>query len=232
VHLATVFVEQIVDASEDAGFATVERGLELLGLFVFAVSGAMLAVRKGFEVVGIVSLALVTATGGGVVRDLVLGDLPPAAFRDLWYFVVPLVASSLVFVFHAVIDRYLHRSVLVFDAMGLGLFTVTGAVKATEYATTAVGAIALAVVTAIGGGIMRDVLANDPPQIFHPDSHLYAIPAAAGATVIVVLSRNDAYVSAVAALVAAGVCAARLAALRWGWRAPMPRPAREGRRDR
>lgn len=229
MHLATVFVEQIVDPSEDAGFATVERGLELLGLFVFAVSGAMLAVRKGFEVVGIVSLALVTAMGGGVVRDLILGDLPPLAFRDVWYFVVPLVAASLVFAFHSVIDRHLHRSVLVFDAMGLGLFSVTGAVKAAEYATTAVGAVSLAVVTAIGGGIMRDVLANDPPQIFHPDSRLYAIPAAAGAAVIVVLIRNDAYVSVVAALVAAGVCAARLAALRWGWRAPMPRMARGGR---
>lgn len=219
-------VEQIVDPTEEAGYAAVERGLELLGLFVFAVSGAMLAVRKGFELVGITSLALVTALGGGVLRDLVLGDAPPIAFRDVWYLVVPIVAAAIVFVFHGVVDRHLHRSVLVFDAMGLGLFSVTGAVKAAQYDTTAVGAVVLGVVTAIGGGIVRDVLANDPPQLFQPDSRLYAIPAAAGSAVIVVLIRNDVYVSAVAALVAAGVCGARLAALRWGWRAPMPRPAR------
>ncbi|MFP5487728.1 MAG: trimeric intracellular cation channel family protein [Acidimicrobiia bacterium] len=220
-------VEQLVDATEEGtGFATVERGLELLGLFVFAISGAMLGVRKGFEVVGITSLALVTALGGGVVRDLVLGDTPPLAFRDVWYLVVPLVAAAVVFVAHSVIDRQLHRSVLVFDAIGLGLFSATGAVKAASYGTTAVGAVVLAVVTAAGGGILRDVLANDTPQIFHPDSRLYAIPAAGGATILVVLVRNDAYSGVVAAVVAAGVCLVRLASLRWGWRAPMPRPAR------
>lgn len=227
--VATVYVEQLADAVEaGTGFATVERGLELLGLFVFGISGAMLGVRKGFEVVGITSLALVTALGGGVVRDLVLGDAPPIAFRDVWYLVVPLTSAAIVFVAHGSIDRHLHRSVLVFDAIGLGLFSATGAVKAVSFDTTAVGAVVLAVVTAIGGGILRDVLANDPPQLFQPDSRLYAIPAAAGATVIVVLSRNDIYSGVVAALVAAGVCLVRLAALRWGWRAPMPRQAGEG----
>lgn len=227
MHVAAVHVEQIVDATgAGTGFETLERGLELLGLFVFAISGAMLAVRKGFEVVGLTSLALVTAMGGGVVRDLVLGDTPPLAFRDVWYFVVPLSAAAIVFVAHGVIDRHLHRSVLVFDAIGLGLFSVTGAVKAASYGTTAVGAVVLAVVTAAGGGILRDVLANDQPQIFQPDSRLYAIPATAGATVIVVLSRNDIYSGVVATVVAVGVCLVRLAALRWGWRAPMARPAR------
>lgn len=224
MHVAIVFVGQLADES-DTGFATLERGLELLGLFVFAISGAMLAVRKNFEMVGVTSLALVTAMGGGVVRDLVLGDTPPIAFRDVWYFIVPLGAAAIVFVAHGAIDGHLHRSVLVFDAIGLGLFTVTGAVKALAYDTTVVGAVALAVVTAAGGGIIRDVLANDPPQLFQPDSRLYAIPAAAGATIIVALDRNDLYSGVAAALVAAGVCLVRLAALRWGWRAPTPRPA-------
>lgn len=221
------FLGQIVDGPDSGiGFATGERALELLGLFVFAISGGMLAVRKGFEVVGVASLALVTALGGGIARDLVLGDTPPIAFRDIWYLVVPLTAAGLVFVTHTAIDRHLDGSVLVFDAIGLGLFSVTGALKAAAADTTAVGAVLLAVVTATGGGIIRDVLANDQPQLFQPDSRLYAIPAAAGGTVIVALSRNDADTSAVAALVAVGVCAVRLAALRWGWRAPTPRPAR------
>lgn len=223
MHVAAVHIEQLLDAVDAPGFATVERGLELLGLFVFAISGAMLGVRKRFEIVGITSLALVTALGGGVVRDLVLGDAPPLAFRDIWYLIVPIGSAMIVFVTHNVIDRHLHRPVLVFDAIGLGLFTATGAIKAVSFETTVVGAVVLGVVTATGGGILRDVLANDPPQIFQPDSRLYAIPAAAGAAVIVVLIRLDVYSAVVAPLVAAGVCLVRLAALHWGWRAPMPR---------
>lgn len=217
----------LVDSPDASiGLGTGERLLDLLGLFVFAISGGMLAVRKGFELVGVASLALVTALGGGVVRDLVLGDNPPVAFRDIWYLVVPLAAAGVVFVAHSAIDRHLDRSVLVFDAMGLGLFSVTGAVKAAAADATVVGAVLLAVVTATGGGIIRDVLANDQPQLFQPDSRLYAIPAAAGGAVIVALSRNDIDTSGIAALVAVGVCVVRLAALRWGWRAPRPRVPR------
>lgn len=209
-----------------SGFGSFERVLELTGLFVFAVSGGMLGVRKGFEVVGITSLALVTALGGGVVRDLVLGDSPPRAFRDLWYLLVPLTAAIIVFVAHGVIDRRLSRSVLVFDAVGLGLFCVTGAIKASAFGTTAIGAVLLAVVTATGGGILRDVLANDQPQLFQPESRLYAIPAAAGASIVVAATRNGVPTTVLAPAVAAAVCAVRLAALQWGWRAPMPRAAR------
>jgi len=220
--LGTADVFPTSGTGSTGGLATLERLLDLIGLLAFAVSGALLAVRKGFELVGITSLALVTATGGGVVRDLVLGDTPPTAFRDLWYFLVPLAAAGLVFVAHATIERHLTAPVLVFDAIGLGLLTVTGAVKAVEFDSTAVGAVALAVVTATGGGILRDVLANDPPQIFQRDSRLYAIPATIGAVVVVVLVRTDAYSGIAAASIAAGVCLVRLAALRWGWRAPMP----------
>jgi uncharacterized membrane protein YeiH len=209
-------------ADPGTGFATLERALELLGLFVFGVSGAMLAVRKRFELVGVTSLALVTALGGGVVRDLVLGDTPPRAFRDVAYLIVPLAAALLVFGAHTLISRWLHRSVVVFDAAGLGLFTVTGAVKASAYSTTAVGAVLLAVVTAVGGGILRDVLANDQPQLFQPESRLYAIPATAGATLIVTASRGGWYSGTVGAVVAVGVFAIRIGALQFGWRAPMP----------
>lgn len=209
-------------AGPGTGFAAAERALELLGLFVFAVSGGMLAVRKGFEIVGVTTLACATALGGGVIRDLVLGDTPPRAFRDVAYLVVPLGAAFVVFVCHSWISRSLHRSVQVFDAIGLGLFTVTGAVKAAAYPTTAVGAVLLAVVTAVGGGILRDVLANDQPQLFQPHSRLYSIPATVGAVIVVTAYRNDFYSGVIGATVAAAVCAVRLAALQFGWRAPMP----------
>jgi uncharacterized membrane protein YeiH len=210
-------------AGPDSGFATLERVLELLGLFVFAISGGMLAVRKGFEVVGVTALAGTTALGGGIIRDLVLGDSPPVAFRDVWYLVVPLSAAVVVFVGHRWISSAVHRSVLVFDAAGLGLFTVTGAVKAASFGTTAVGAVLLAVVTAVGGGILRDVLANDQPQLFQAESRLYAIPAAVGATIVVATVRNDVYSGVIGAGVAAAVFAVRVAALHFGWRAPRPR---------
>jgi uncharacterized membrane protein YeiH len=209
-------------AGPGTGFAAAERALELLGLFVFAVSGGMLAVRKGFELVGVAALACTTALGGGVIRDLVLGDTPPRAFRDVAYLVVPLGAALVAFVFHSAISHSMHRSVLVFDAAGLGLFTVTGAVKAASYTTTALGAVLLAVVTAVGGGILRDVLANDQPQLFQAHSRLYAIPATAGAAVVVAAVRNGWYSGPLGAGVAAAVCAVRLAALHFGWRAPLP----------
>ena len=206
-----------------SAFGDVGRWLDLIGIFVFAISGAVLAVRKGFELVGIVSLALVTALGGGIVRDVLLDDVPPAAFRDVWYLIVPVAAAAAVFVGHATISRALRRPVLIFDAAGLGVFCTTGALKAVAFDVSAIGAVLIAVITATGGGVMRDVLANDPPQIFQRDSRLYAIPAALGGIVVVVATRNGAAPEAVAPPVAAAVCALRLAALRFAWRAPTPR---------
>jgi len=203
--------------------ATLERTLDLIGVYVFALSGGMLAVKHHFDVVGVIALSLVTALGGGVVRDLVLGATPPTAFSDVWYLIVPLAAAATVFVANQLIERRLTTPVLVFDAAGLGLFCATGAVKASALGASAVGAVLIGVITATGGGIMRDVLANEHPQLFQRESRLYAIPAALGATVIVVAWRNGLYSGGVAIATAIGVTTLRLAALRWGWRAPMPR---------
>lgn len=202
--------------------ATLERTVDLVGVFFFAVSGGLLAVRKGFELVGVVALSLVTALGGGVIRDLVLGATPPTAFADVLYLVVPLVAAAIVFVGHGPIGSQFSTPVQLFDAAGLGLFAVTGAVKASAFGVNGVGAVLIGVISAVGGGIIRDVLADEAPHLFHPDSRLYAIPAALGATVIVVAWRNDFYSGGVAIGVAAGVFVLRLAALRFNLRAPKP----------
>jgi uncharacterized membrane protein YeiH len=199
-----------------------ERALELSGIFVFAVSGALMAVRKGYDVVGVVVLAIVTALGGGIARDVLLGDTPPAAFRDRWYLIMPLAASAVVFVAHRLIERNLLRPVLVFDAAGLGLFCVTGTVKALSFGVTTIGSIGLGVLTAVGGGLLRDVLAREEPALFRPDSELYAIPAALGAGVICLAWRTDTYGAVAASLTAIGVFLVRVAALRFGWRAPRP----------
>jgi uncharacterized membrane protein YeiH len=199
-----------------------ERALELSGIFVFAVSGALMAVRKGYDVVGVVVLAIVTALGGGIARDVLLGDTPPAAFRDRWYLLMPLGASAVVFVAHRLIERNLLRPVLVFDAAGLGLFCVTGTVKALSFGVTTIGSIGLGVLTAVGGGLLRDVLAREEPALFRPDSELYAIPAALGAGVICLAWRTDTYGAVAASATAIGVFLVRVAALRFGWRAPRP----------
>jgi uncharacterized membrane protein YeiH len=123
---------------------------------------------------------------------------------------------------HGPIGSQFRTPVQLFDAAGLGLFAVTGAVKASALDASAVGAVLIGVITAVGGGILRDVLANESPHLFHRDSRLYAIPAALGATVIVVAWRNDFYSGGVAIGVALGVFALRLAAIRFAWRAPKP----------
>ncbi|MFK7917584.1 MAG: trimeric intracellular cation channel family protein [Ilumatobacter sp.] len=202
--------------------ATLERSVDLVGVFFFAVSGGLLAVRKGFELVGVIALSLVTALGGGIIRDLVLGATPPTAFDDVLYLVVPLGAAAAVFIGHRPISERLTTPVQLFDAAGLGLFAATGAVKASAFEISAVGAVLVGVISAVGGGIIRDVLANEEPHLFHPNSRLYAIPAALGATFIVVAWRNDFYSGGVAIGVAVAVFSLRLAALRFGWRAPKP----------
>ncbi len=218
--LATGFVGQA--ASPSGLEPTLEKSLDLIGVFVFAVSGGLLAVRKGFELVGVTSLALVTALGGGVLRDLLLGATPPTAFSDVLYLVVPLAAAAIVFIGHWLINRTVNRAVMIFDAAGLGLFCVTGAVKAASFGASAVGAVLIGVISAAGGGIIRDVLANEHPSIFHRDSTLYAIPAALGAAAVVTSWRNDFYSGGIAIAVAIVVFAIRLGAMQFRWRAPMP----------
>ena len=155
--------------------AALEQALDLSGIFVFAPSGGSLAVRKGFDAVGIVVLGAVTGLGGGVLRDILLGDLPPAALRDQRYLIVPLIATVVVLVAHSVVAR-MRRPVLVFDAAGLGLFSVAGAAKALEAGIGVVASTLLGTTTAVGGGVLRDVLARDVPTIFRRDTALYTIP--------------------------------------------------------
>lgn len=204
--------------------ATLEQALNLIGIFVFAISGALLAVRKNYDIVGMAVLAEITAIGGGVLRDLILGAVPPAAFTDPIFFVAPLAATALTFFVYPWMNR-IRAAVLVFDAAGLGLFCVAGAAKALAFGMGPVAAIALGAITGVGGGIMRDVLANEQPAVLRSDSELYAIPAVLGSTVVVVAQSLHVYGSLVASLAALFVFALRMAALRYGWRAPKPWPA-------
>lgn len=156
--------------------------LDLLGIFVFALSGAAAAVAKQLDLFGVLVLASVAALGGGLVRDVLLGDLPPAALRDARYLLVPLLAGVAVFLRSSFVER-LASPVRLLDAAGLGLFVAAGTTKALHAGLGAVPAVALGSITGIGGGIARDVLVGEVPVVLRRE--LYAVPAILGAALVV-----------------------------------------------
>ncbi|MDI6101826.1 trimeric intracellular cation channel family protein [Actinoplanes sp. NEAU-A12] len=193
--------------------------LELIGIFVFAISGALTAIQKGFDAVGILILAEVTALGGGVVRDVIIGDTPPAAFRDVWLLLVPVAAATVAFFAHPVVER-LTFAVLLFDAAGLGLFCVTGTLKALDHGLGPVQSAVLGVTTAVGGGLLRDVIARQTPALVKVDTDLYSIPAMLGAATVTVAHRLDLPMSVAAPAAAVAVFAFRVIAMVRHWTAP------------
>ena len=193
--------------------------LDLVGVFVFAISGAMLAVEKRLDVFGALVLAGAAALGGGLIRDVLLGATPPAALRDSRYLVVPVAAALLVVVAHPQVSR-LAAMVRVFDAAGLGLFTVAGTTKALAYGLGPVPAALLGVTTGIGGGILRDLLAGELPVVLRTE--IYALAALLGAGVVVAADRLDGAGPATAGAAAVLVMAVRLLSLRYGWSAGLP----------
>jgi len=190
--------------------------LEHAGIFIFAMTGALVAARLGLDIFGVVVLALITGLGGGVTRDVILGEHPPAAFENWGYLLAAVAAAVLVFFQSGRFDRR-ERPILVLDAVGLSLFCVTGAIAGVEAGLGVLPSSLLGLVSAVGGGIMRDVLSNRVPVIFQGD--LYAIPALFGAVLAAVIATQD--WPPLSFCAAAGVCLAwRLAAIYRGWTAP------------
>ena len=200
--------------------ATLLVALDLAGTFVFALSGALVGVRHRLDLFGVVVLAFAAATAGGILRDLIIGAVPPPAIADPRYVVVPVVAGLLTFFWHPVVTR-LQASVLVLDGAGLALFAVSGAIKALEFGLGPVAAVLLGGLTGIGGGVVRDVLVSEVPTVFRAE--LYAVAALAGATVVV--AGNLASLPAPAVAVAGAlVCfTLRMIGVRRGWRLPTAR---------
>lgn len=197
--------------------------LDLVGIFVFGITGALVGVRKKLDVFGIQVLALVTGLGGGFIRDVLIGETPPAALRDWRYLVVPIMAGLLTFFLHPGIGR-VERLVNIFDAAGLALFCVTGALKAIESGLSPISAALLGTLSGIGGGVLRDVLSGRVPVVLR--SEIYATPALLGAGIVVVASALEyhaLWVPITAAVVCFGI---RLLAIRRGWNAPLPSPGK------
>jgi uncharacterized membrane protein YeiH len=202
--------------------------LNLAGTFIFGISGGLAAVRSKLDLFGVVVLAAVVGLAGGITRDLLIGA-PPATFRD-WRYLAAAGAAGLVCFFARPALERIQRSVMVFDAFGLGLFCVTGATKALDYRIGPVPAILLGAITGIGGGMLRDVLLRDVPTVLRHD--LYAIPALVGAAVLVIAQHAGSR-SPVVPVVAAGVCVAlRLAGLKYDVSVPIAPSARDEDRQR
>lgn len=198
----------------------VEQVLDLVGIFVFGITGALVGVRKKLDVFGIQVLALVTGLGGGFLRDVLIGATPPAALVDWRYLAVPVVAGLITFFLHPGIGR-VERLVNVFDAAGLALFCVTGARKALDFGLSPLSAALLGTISGIGGGVIRDVLSGRVPVVLR--SEIYATPAFLGAGIVVVAYAAG-YKASWVAVVGAIVCfVIRLLAIRRGWNAPLPR---------
>jgi len=188
--------------------------LEHGGIAVAAIGGVLAARGKQIDLFGVLVLALVTAFGGGTVRDLMIGDLPVAWLRD-WSLVATAVAVS-VTTFLVVRFCELPRSLLlVADAFALAFFTISGASKALDFGVAPVIAILMGVITGVAGGILRDVLTGEIPLVFRPHIHLYATAALLGATVFVLIAKLPAWESASVPLGIAVTLLLRLAAVRW-----------------
>jgi uncharacterized membrane protein YeiH len=194
--------------------------LDLGGTFVFALSGAMAGVRSRLDLFGVLVLAYAAGSAGGVTRDLLIGAVPPPGIADWRYLTVSVVAGLATFRWHRTIRR-LRDALLIFDAAGLALFAVSGALKAVAFGSPPVAAVLLGMVTGIGGGMLRDVLVRQVPTVLR--SELYAVAALAGAAVVVsggLLRLPSGPVAVAGAAVCFGL---RLAALRRGWELPVAR---------
>lgn len=200
---------------------------EMVGTVAFASSGAMLGIRKNLDLFGVIVLGFCVAVGGGILRDIILGRIPPSAFQDPKYALVALATSVVLFGIVYAKQEILNSRYLVIyekimnycDAVGLGIFTVLGVYRA--YIVGYRGKffmIFLGMLTGIGGGMIRDVLANTMPFVLH--KHIYAVAALAGAVVCVVFMEDHLYAAMAAG--AAVIILIRLLATKYCWDLPKP----------
>jgi uncharacterized membrane protein YeiH len=191
--------------------------LDLTGTFVFALSGALAGVKRELDLFGVLVLSF-AANSGGIIRDLLIGAVPPAAIGDWRYLGVSLFAGAVTFCFSSLIVR-MWNPVLVFDAAGLALFAVAGASKALAHGLDPVMAVVLGMVTGIGGGMVRDVLLAEIPMVLR--SELYAVTALLAAAIVVIGHLWQFPATPVTAVALISCFALRMMAITRGWRLPV-----------
>ena len=185
--------------------------------------------KRGLDVFGILVLSVVAATTGGIIRDVLIGAIPPATLVDWRYLAISLAAGILTFYWFSVIDR-LQSPVQLFDAAGLAMFAVSGAQKALAYGLEPPMAALLGMLTGIGGGMARDIMLTEIPTVLRAE--LYAVAALAGA-VVVVVGESFNLPSTATTLAGVVICLGlRLGSIYWGWHLPKVTPSKSAGRDR
>ena len=161
---------------------------DIAGTLVFAIEGAVAAVRGNLDLMGLMVLAFATALGGGIIRDLLLGDTPPASLRDWRYGATAFAGAAMVFFLHRPVERHMNGEILILDAAGLSLFAIVGTRKALAFGMHPLVAVLLGTITGVGGGTVRDVLLAQVPTVLRSD--VYATAALAGAIVMTFTYRS------------------------------------------
>jgi uncharacterized membrane protein YeiH len=205
---------------------------DLLGVFAAAAAGALTGIRKGLDLVGIVVLGAVAGLGGGAVRDLMIGAAPPAFLVDWRYLTIATLGALAAvageqrpFSAGALLRGRvpLSTAYLIVDSLTLGCFAVSGTGKALQYGLASAPAALMGVVTAVGGGVIRDMLVAEVPTVLRRE--FYAIPAAIGSLIIVVAAALEPAATPLAFAAAGSTAALRMVAVRREWHANLPRPA-------
>lgn len=192
--------------------------IDLAGTFAFAISGALAARREKFDLFGVLAVAYITACGGGIARDLCIGAVPPAGLADWRYALVAVIAALATIVAYRQVER-LTYPVRLFDALGLGLFAVYGAHKALALGMNAEVAILVGMLTAVGGGVARDMLLTRVPIIMQKE--IYASAAFIGAA-LAVLGESLSWATAWSMWLPIVLCCGlRLLSLRHHWQLPI-----------
>jgi|SRR6185312_2031606 len=192
--------------------------LDLAGTFAFAISGATAAKQRGLDLFGVCAIAYTVACGGGIIRDVCIGAIPPAGLRIWYYLVTAMVAAVMTIGLYPIVKR-IYRPVLLFDAAGLALFAVTGAQKALSFGHNGEVAVLLGIITAVGGGVLRDILLNRVPVIL--EKEIYASAALLGALIVVLGSYIKWLSNDWIAVVALVICfTVRMLALHFHWNLP------------
>ena len=190
--------------------------LEIIGTIAFAISGAMVGIEKKMDIFGVLVLGMTTAVGGGIIRDLLIGVVPPMAFQEPVYALTAIAVSIIVFLpFVRNRINKISKMILLMDSIGLGIFTVIG-IKAAASFNNIFLSIFLALVTGVGGGVLRDVFAQDRPMIFV--KHFYASAAIIGAVVSLLLWNINVETSMIVG--AATVIVLRILAAKFRWHLP------------
>jgi len=202
----------------DSLWPDVVKILDWGGTLVFALSGGLLGVKKQFDLFGVLFLSFVVSVAGGMTRDVLIGAVPPAAITEIHYFAIAICGGIITFFWASRVARR-QRLILLLDAVGLGLFAVLGAKKALEHDIHPVMAAIMGMLTGIGGGMTRDVLAGDVPFVLRSD--LYAVAALAGGATVSLGYALDVAPTYSTLLGASACIFLRLMAIYRGWRAPV-----------